>query len=89
MASVRLDHMLREFTPKLTLASDAGNVQGVLVDLETRFPRLKFRLRDETGRQRRFVRIFVNGEDVAALKGMETPVGPADHIDILHSIQGG
>ena len=89
MASIRLDQMLREFTPKLSLASDAGSVEGVVADLESRFPRLRFRLRDEYGKQRRFVRIFLNGEDVAGLQGLSTPVGPADHIDILHSIQGG
>lgn len=89
MAAVRLDSMLREFVPRLTLSSEAGSVRGILSDLEVRFPRLRLRVRDEAGAVRRFVRIFVNGEDIRGLKGLETRVGPDDQVDILHSIQGG
>ena len=89
MASVRLDSMLREFVPRLSLASEMGSVRGVISDLESQFPRLRFRLRDETGAMRRFVRVFINGEDIAGMKGLDTPVRADDHIEILHSIQGG
>ena len=43
----------------------------------------------ETGRLRPYVRVFVNGQDVHDLQGLETPIGPADSVDVLHSIQGG
>ena len=89
MASVRLDAMLKEFLPKVKLSSDAPSIEGILVDLETRFPRLRFKLRDETGKVRPYVRVFVNGEEIEGLKGLATPVGSADSVDILHSIQGG
>jgi len=89
MVSIRLDSMLREFAPRLTLASDAGSVHGVISDLEARFPRLRLRLRDEAGQVRKFVRVYVNGEDITHLRGLDTQVGDADHMDILHSIQGG
>lgn len=89
MASVRLDSMLRQFVPRLTLVSDSGSVRGVLSDLESQFPRLRLRIRDETGSVRKFVRIFVNGEDIQGLRGLETRVGPDDEVQILHSIQGG
>ena len=81
--------MLREFVPRLTLASEMTSVRGVLSDLEAQFPRLRFRLRDETGTLRKFVRVFVNGEDVSSLRGLETRLQPDDHLEILHSIQGG
>jgi ferredoxin-nitrite reductase len=81
--------MLREFAPKLKLSSEASNVGGLLDDLESRFPRLRFRLRDETGHVRPFVRVFVNGEEIGDLGGLATPLVPSDSIDILHSIQGG
>lgn len=48
MASVRLDGMLREYVAQTELASDATSVGKVLDDLEGRFPRLRFRVRDET-----------------------------------------
>ena len=89
MASVRLDSMLREFLPKLRLSTDAADVRGLLEDLERTYPRIRSKLRDETGKLRPYVRVFVNGEDVHELKGLETPIGPADSIDVLHSIQGG
>ena len=89
MPSIRLDNMLREFVPRLTLASDMTSVRGVLNDIESQFPRLRLRLRDETGSLRKFVRVFVNGEDVNLLKGLETRLQPDDHVEILHSIQGG
>jgi len=81
--------MLKEFAPKLKLSTEAATVEGLLDDLESRYPRLRFRLRDETGRVRPFVRVFVNGEEIGDLAGLATPLGASDSIDILHSIQGG
>jgi molybdopterin synthase sulfur carrier subunit len=89
MATVRLDGMLREFAPKLDLSVDAGTLGGVLDDLESKYPRLRWKIRDETGTVRRFVKVFVNGEELPRTREMETRIGPSDHIDILHSIQGG
>jgi molybdopterin converting factor small subunit len=89
MASVRLDGMLKEFVPRLKLSSDAVSVRMLLDDLERQYPRLRSKLRDESGRIRPYVRVFVNGEDAHELKGLDTPIGPADSVDVLHSIQGG
>ena len=89
MASIQLDGMLREFLPKLKLTSDAADVGALLDDLESRYPRLRLKLRDETGTVRRFVKVYVNGEEIRGLAGLETRVGASDRVDILHSIQGG
>lgn len=89
MASVRLDGMLKEFLPKLRLSSDAPHVRGLLEELEREYPRMRSKLRDENGRLRPYVRIFVNGEDVREHAGLETPLGSQDSVDVLHSIQGG
>ena len=89
MAAIRLDAMLKEFAPRLKLSSDAASVGALIDDLEATYPRLRFKLRDETGRLRPYVRVFVNGEDVHDLQGLETPLGSADAVDVLHSIQGG
>jgi len=61
----------------------------LLADLEQRYPRLRFRLRDEAGRVRPFVRVFLNGSEVDRGHPLEVPLGPTDTVDILHSIQGG
>jgi molybdopterin converting factor small subunit len=89
MATVRLDGMLREFSTKLDLTIEAGTIGGLLDGLEAAYPRLRWRLRDETGTIRRFVKVFVNGEELPRTSGPETPLAGADHVDILHSIQGG
>ncbi|MCI4351859.1 MAG: MoaD/ThiS family protein [Thermoplasmata archaeon] len=81
--------MLREFVPRLSVESAAGSVAGLLDDLEGQFPKLRRRLRDETGTMRPFVRVFVNGEDMRGLDGLQTPLHSKDQVDILHSIQGG
>jgi molybdopterin synthase sulfur carrier subunit len=89
MASVELDAMMREFVPRRRLETDAQDVRGLLDELERRYPRLRFRLRDELGAVRKFVRVFVNGEEISALRGLDTPIAPSDRVDVLHSIQGG
>jgi molybdopterin converting factor small subunit len=89
MAEVHLDSMLSQFVRVRTLRSPAKNVGELLDDLETRFPRLRHRLRDETEAVRPFVRIFVNGQEVRPNGRGGPRLGPQDEVDILHSIQGG
>jgi molybdopterin synthase sulfur carrier subunit len=89
MASVRLDAMLREFVPPRRVTMEARTVEALLDRLDSRFPRLKFKLRDESGAVRQFVRVFVNGEEIHQLDGLATRLGRDDTVDILHSIQGG
>jgi sulfur-carrier protein len=89
MAEVHLDSWLREFGPRSTEQVDAKSVEQLLETLEARYPKLRYKLRDETGRLRRYVRVFVDGEDVSASTGVETPLVRGQTIDILHSIAGG
>jgi sulfur-carrier protein len=89
LPEVRLDAMLRVFVPKTSLRSEATSLEALLDDLEARFPRLQRRIRDETRRVRPFVKVFVNGAEVKRDAGGAVPLAPNDHVDILHSIQGG
>lgn len=89
MAAVRLDGMLRQFGAKTAITEEAPTVRAILDRVEDRFPRLRYRIRDETGRVRGNVRLFVNGTDVEDLQGLDTPLSASDEVDILHSIQGG
>ena len=88
MVSIRLDPALRDLVPRLSLASDMSSVRGVLADLEAQFPRLRLRLRDESGALRRFVRVFVNGEEISTLRGLETRLRPDDHLEVRTSSPG-
>lgn len=89
MAEVHLDAMLREFAARTEFRSDAPTVGGLLDDLERECPRLRFKLRDETGVLRRYVRVFVDGRDVSRSPGLGTSLAGARTVDILHSIAGG
>jgi sulfur-carrier protein len=52
-------------------------------------PRLGARIRDETGALRRHVNVFVDGQDVRRLDGLELLVGPDAVVHILPSVAGG
>jgi molybdopterin converting factor small subunit len=52
-------------------------------------PQLGTRIRDETGALRRHVNVFVDGQDVRRLGGLDFTVGPGAVIHILPSVAGG
>ncbi|MBG6215802.1 molybdopterin converting factor small subunit [Arthrobacter sp. CAN_A6] len=52
-------------------------------------PLLSQRIRDETGSLRRYVNIYVDGEDVRGLDLLDTPVNPGDTVMIIQSVAGG
>ncbi len=89
MLEVRFDSMLREFGPSRSEMVDAESLERLLDLLEERHPRLRFKIRDETGHLRRFVRVFVDGDDVSQTTGVATPLTGAHKVDILHSVAGG
>ena len=43
----------------------------------------------DKGEVRRFVNLYVNGEDIRHLKGLETAVKGTDEISILPAVSGG
>ena len=57
--------------------------------LETQFPGIKERLCDEAGDLRHFVNVYINGEDVRFLDGMETSIATGDEISIVPAVAGG
>ncbi|GAT87351.1 ThiS/MoaD family protein [Paenarthrobacter nicotinovorans] len=63
---------------------------GQLLDSVTGdYPVLARRLRDETGALRRFVNIYVNGDEVRRLNGLETEVAAGQEVLIVQSVAGG
>ncbi len=87
---VRIPTPLRRFTN----GSDEVNLQGTTVgavmdDLEQRHPGIRERLCDDDGRVRRFVNIYVNGDDIRFLSHLDTPVKDGDEVSIVPAIAGG
>ena len=77
-------------TRELSVPGTAGLTVGSLLDgLGSRFPVLERRIRDETGTVRRFVNIYVDGEDIRGLDRQHSAVGPGSEVMILQSIAGG
>jgi molybdopterin synthase sulfur carrier subunit len=68
---------------------EAGSVAEVLGVLESRFPDLRPRLRDDAGELRRFVNLYVNGEDIRFLSGLQTAVKAGDEMSIIPAVAGG
>jgi molybdopterin synthase sulfur carrier subunit len=50
---------------------------------------LKERVCDEQGNVRRFVNVFVNGEDIRFLNEKATPIKDSDEVSIVPAIAGG
>jgi len=67
----------------------AGQLRAVLDEVGARWPRLARRIRDESGAVRRYVNIYVDGEDCRRLAGLDTPVAAGSEIQVLPSVAGG
>ncbi len=89
MLDVRIDAWLREYGPRTHESVAADSVEQLLDALEGRYPRLKFKLRDEAGHLRPYVRVFVDGKDVSGTSGVAASLVGVRSVAILHSIAGG
>ena len=90
MIKVRIPTPLRAATDGTAEVSlDAASVIGVIDELETRYPGIRGRLRDESGALRRFVNLYVNGEDVRFKSGLETSLAAGDELSIVPAVAGG
>ena len=69
--------------------SGARTVCEVIERLEHEVPGIREKLLDPDGGGRRFLNVFLNGEDVRFLSGLATPVGTNDELVILPAVAGG
>ncbi|MEM9445510.1 MAG: ubiquitin-like small modifier protein 1 [Verrucomicrobiota bacterium] len=72
-----------------TVEIEAANIDALIESLESKHPGMKERLLDEQGTIRRFVNIYVNGEDVRFLEDLKTPLKESDEVSIVPAIAGG
>jgi molybdopterin synthase sulfur carrier subunit len=87
---VRIPTPLRRFTGGAEEVAAGGATIGLVVnDLERQYPGIKERLCDEEGRVRRFVNVYVNGDDIRFLNNLETAVKDGDEVSIVPAIAGG
>lgn len=68
---------------------DGTTVGEVLNGLYERHGELRERLSDEDGSLRRFVNVYLAGEDIRFLDGLKTPVVDGAELTILPAVAGG
>jgi molybdopterin converting factor small subunit len=67
-----------------------GDTLADLLDaLAAQHPMLARRIRDETGAVRRFVNVYVDGDDVRFGGGLQTKVCDGAEVHVLPSVAGG
>ena len=87
---VRVPTPLRKFTQGADEVNAQGsNLRSIVEDLEKNYPGIKERICDETGKVRRFVNVYVNGDDIRFLQNLETALKEGDSISIVPAIAGG
>ena len=89
-AKVRIPAPLRKLTKDQAVVESKGaTIEEILSDLEKNYPGIRERVCDETGQVRRFINIFVNGEDIRFKEGAKTKVAQDAEISIIPAIAGG
>jgi molybdopterin synthase sulfur carrier subunit len=81
---------LRKFTGGEGRLQAQGSTIAELLDaLERQHPGLRERVCEPDGEIRRFVNVFVNGENTRQLDGAATSVKPGDEVGIIPAMAGG
>jgi sulfur-carrier protein len=71
------------------LEVEGGTVGEVLDALFDRHGELRDRLSDDHGGLRRFVNVYVDGEDIRFTDGLRTPVADGQEVQVLPAVAGG
>ena len=86
---VKIPTQLRAATEGESAAEVEGTTVGEVLDsLYERYGELRNRIAEDGG-LRRFVNVYVGGEDIRFLDGLETPVEDGDEVTILPAVAGG
>jgi len=87
---VRVPTPLRKFTQGADEVNAQGSsIKALVDDLEKNYPGIKERICDDNGNVRRFVNVYVNGDDIRFLQNLETALKEGDNISIVPAIAGG
>ena len=88
--------LIRIPTPlrRLTAGQDKVDAEGstlleVITYLEEHFPGMRERLCDDSGGLRNFVNVYVNGEDVRFLDGLNSAMNQGDEVSVVPAVAGG
>jgi molybdopterin synthase sulfur carrier subunit len=87
---VRIPTPLRKFTGgRDTVDATGASIGAVLADLDANHPGLRERICEADGSVRRFVNLYINGDDIRFLENLSSPVKDGDEVSIVPAIAGG
>ncbi len=90
MATIFIPTPLRPYTDGASSVDVAGSTVGAVLDaLTTTHSGLARHLRDDSGKLRSFVNVYLGDEDIRFLDGDATVVNESDELTIVPSIAGG
>ena len=90
MSTVFIPSVLRANVGGVKSVEIGGDsIRGVVEALVEQHPTLKTQLLTDDGDLNRFVNVYVNGQDVRYLAGLDTPVAPTDEVRLLPAMAGG
>jgi molybdopterin synthase sulfur carrier subunit len=90
MPIVRFPALMKFYVDNQTeFYAEGGSVAELLDNLLARYPALKPHLFEPTGKLRRHFNIFVNGEHIRELNGLDTPLKDEDKVILIISAAGG
>ncbi len=72
-----------------TVSLDASSVAELISQLEAAYPGIAGRIRDESGKLRRFLNFYVNSEDIRFLDNEATTLADGDEVSIVPAVAGG
>jgi molybdopterin synthase sulfur carrier subunit len=88
--TVRIPQPLRNLTGNQSMVTGEGaTLDSLVANLEGAYPGIKERMLDEAGQIRRFVNIYVNGDDVRFMDGLGTALKDGDEVSIVPAVAGG
>ena len=88
--TVKIPTPLRKLTKgETSVDTDGSTIGAIVASLESSFPGMRERLLDDEGELRHFVNIYLNGEDVRYLDGLNSSVGDNDELSIVPAVAGG
>lgn len=88
--SVKIPTPLRKLTDGNSTVSVSGSdITNIISELENQYPGIKDRICEENGEIRPFVNIFVNGEDIRYLEGLNSKLSEGDEVSIVPAVAGG
>ena len=90
VVTVLIPAPLRRLTQgKAEVEIDGVSVRSLLDALEDQYPGLGDKIRNPEGSIRRYINLYVNGDEIRFLEGMDTILEDGDRISIVPAIAGG